>query len=96
MDKKTCKDIGYRNNYFSIKNYDENKKIGAYARWFTVNPNDRSLVLYPVDCHGYLDLQQYRLTIPTPLDNDDNFFISQKIFKKISLLMMLMSKKIIV
>lgn len=92
MEKKTWTEIAYRKNHVNLEKYNNSKdknvvKIGVYARWFNVKP-DGSLVLHPIKCHGYIDIEQYRLTIPTPLDSEDNFVIPQEILKIIKPLML--------
>ena len=82
MDGTCWKEIAYHKNYVEI-NQSHEKRVGIFARWFNVDKKDRSLILHPVKCHGYIDLIQYKLSIPAPANNNDKFILSEKVFNEI-------------
>lgn len=43
----------------------EIKKIGILCHWFNINDCGK-LMMIEMDVHGYLPIQQYRATIPSP------------------------------
>lgn len=47
---------------------DENEeKIGVFAMWFTINRENRTLNVFPMEQHSYIPLKYYRMTIPPPI-----------------------------
>lgn len=83
MDENKWKNIAYSKIYVEIEQTYE-KKIGVFARWFVVDNIDRSLVLQPMQCQGYIDGVQYHLMIPAPEKNDKKFIFSEEVFGKIN------------
>ncbi|KYN13257.1 hypothetical protein ALC57_14553, partial [Trachymyrmex cornetzi] len=65
MTNKTWRNIEYSNNFASVNN--NKKQIGALCHeWFDVDDNG-NLTLLELAVHGYLPIERYRLTLPSPI-----------------------------
>ena len=89
INKKKWKDLQYSNNCVDLEKESENlnkgkkKRIGVYGGWFSVDPDNNSLVLVELSCQGYIGTAQYILIIPKPSKVYDKFVLSEDVFEKI-------------
>ena len=79
MAKKKWTEIAYAKRYAEI-NHTYKKKLGVFARWFTVKESDRSLVLHPIKVQSYIDIAQYYSTIPAPAKVNGKFILSENVY----------------
>ena len=82
MEQQCWKEIAYYKNYVEI-NKCYGKIMYVLCRWLSIDFNDRILVLCPVDYHGYIDINQYHLTIPAPENVNGKFLLSKDILMKL-------------
>ena len=87
MNETTWKEIAYYKTFVEIGKSSQ-KNVGVLARWFVVDSDTRSLVLYPIKIHGYVDINQYKLSIPAPVQENGKFILPEEVLNKISSLLL--------
>ena len=80
MGQKKWTDTAYSKHYAYI-NHNYNKKLGVFARWFTVDKKDRSLVLYRSKVQGYVEIEKYYSIILAPSNENGKFILSLNVYE---------------
>lgn len=89
MIKGTKSQRAYPQNYAKIRpekktKEGEKKVLGVLARWFAVNPLDKSLSINTKFTQGLIPISQYRLTIPYPESVNGRFCLDDNVYNEIS------------
>ena len=87
MDEKTFKNIKYKGNLAYVAG--GGKVMGVQCVWFVLDKHRKVSVQKNLFSHGYIDITNYVVTIPSPVKENGDFYISndyyssvKKIFRK--------------
>lgn len=80
INGKTWKSIEYSSTFARVSG--NTKSIGVLCHWFNVDSSGK-LVLLEISVHGYIPIEQYRLTIPSPTITEIGLNLSADVYIKI-------------
>lgn len=80
MRGSTWRSIEYSNTFANVSG--NKKPIGVLCHWFNVDSNG-NLTLLALAVHGYIAIEQYRLTLPPPIFTDIGLSLSNTIYCEI-------------